>query len=170
MIGGTVTMAIVFGPDIVRALFGRISTQQLIKNAVVGASGIAGAVAGQAIIPIPVVGAMIGGTVAGIVSKNIMDKFIEDDAKEMFRVLKEEFIDQTMLAGLSQEEFDEVVKKTVGNNKIGSKLRDMFQSKDHRAYARETIMKPAISQVLKKRQKISDEDYDRALAELALAC
>ncbi len=168
LIGGTITVAVVFGPDIVRTLQGRISTKQLIKNSVVGAAGFAGAAAGQALIPIPVVGAMIGGATAGVASKKVMDYFIEDDAKEMFRILKEEFIDQTMLAGLSQEEFDLVVDKTVGSKKIAIRLRDMFQSKDYRNYARESIIIPAIIDVEKKRKRITVEDYNRALLEMAV--
>ncbi len=168
LIGGTVTIAVVFGPDVVRMLRGRISTKQLFKNSVIGAAGIAGAAAGQALIPIPVVGAMVGGAVAGAASKKVMDYFIEDDAKEMFRILKEEFIDQTMLAGLSQEEFDLVVDKTVGSKRISSRLQDMFQSNDYRNYARNSIIIPAILETTKKRQKITDKAYNQALLEVAM--
>lgn len=169
LIGGTVTIAVVFGPDVVRTLRGRISTKQLFKNSVVGAAGMAGAAAGQALIPIPVVGAMAGGAVAGIASKKVMDHFIEDDAKEMYRILKEEFIDQTMLSSLSQEEFDLVVDKTVGSKKIGKRLQDMFQSNDYRNYARESIMIPAIIEVTKNRVAITDKQYSQALLEMAVA-
>ncbi len=168
LIGGTVTVAVVYGPDLVRALRGRISAKQLFKNSVIGTAGIAGAAAGQTLIPVPVVGAMVGGAVAGITSKAIMDHFIEDDAKEMFRILKEEFIDQTMLAGLSQEEFDDVVDKTVGSKKISSRLRDMFQSKDYRNYARDSIIIPAIMEIMTKRKVITDEEYNLALLDVAL--
>ncbi len=166
LIGGTVTVAVVFGPDVVRALQGKISTMQLLKNSAVGAAGMAGAAAGQTLIPIPVVGAMVGGTVAGVGAKVIADHFIEDDSKEMFRILKEEFIDQTMLVGLTQEEFEEVTTLTVGNKKISKLLQNMYQSKDYRNYARDSIMMPAIIKVLEKRNKITQKDYDQALIEM----
>lgn len=69
IISSSVTAVIVFGPDLCRALSGRISTKQFVKNSTIGVSGIGGAMLGQALIPIPVVGAMIGGTAAAFVSK-----------------------------------------------------------------------------------------------------
>ena len=48
---------------------GRISPKQLAKNATVGAAGLAGAAIGQTIIPIPVVGGMIGGALSSFIAK-----------------------------------------------------------------------------------------------------
>ena len=166
IIGGTVTVAVVFGPDIVRTLQGKISTKQLFKNSAVAAAGMAGAAAAQAAIPIPVVPAIVGGAVAGIAAKKTLDLFIEDDAKEMFRILKEEFIDMTMLTGLSPEEFDEVSKLTVGNKKISKMLQKMFQADDRRLYARIEIMQVAIFEVTQKRSRITRKEYEQGLLEL----
>lgn len=168
LIGNSITIAVVFGPDLVRSLRGRISTKQLFKNSVVGVAGMAGAAAGQAIIPIPIVGAMAGGAVAGIASKKVMDCFIEDDAKEMFRILKEEFIDQTMLSNLSHDEFDKVVEKTVGSKKISKRLQDMFQSNDYRNYARDEIVIPAIVEIIKARKLITNKQYNKAIVEVVI--
>ena len=139
------------------------------KNTAIGASGMAGAAIGQAAIPVPVVGAVIGGAVGGIASKAILDQFIEDDAKEMFRILKEEFIDQTMLSNLTSEEFDRIAELTVGNKNASKMLQKMYQSKDYRNYARESIMIPAIIQVTKERNKITQKDYDQAFLEVAMS-
>ena len=166
IIGGTVTVAVVFGPDIVRTLQGKISTKQLFKNSAVAAAGMAGAATAQAAIPIPVVPAIVGGAVAGIAAKKTLDLFIEDDAKEMFRILKEEFIDMTMLTGLSAEEFDEVSKLTVGNKKISKMLQKMFQADDRRLYARIEIMQVAIFEVTQKRSLITRKEYEQGLLEL----
>lgn len=167
LIGGSVTIVVVFGPDLVRSLQGKISMKQLIKNTAIGASGMAGAAIGQAAIPVPVVGAVIGGAVGGIASKAILDQFIEDDAKEMFRILKEEFIDQTMLANLSEEEFEKITELTVGNKKASKMLQKMYQSKDFRNYARDSIMIPAILSVTKERNRITQRDYNQAFLEMA---
>ncbi|MDD6715432.1 MAG: hypothetical protein PUF49_03530 [Firmicutes bacterium] len=167
LIGGAVTVAVVFGPDIFRALERKISVKQLAKNSAIGAAGIAGAAIGQAAIPIPVVGAMIGGAVGGVATKGILDHFVEDDSKEMFRILKGEFIDQTMQTGLSQEEFKEVVDMTVAAKKLPKVLQKMFQSKNYRNYARDQIMIPAIETVLQNRNKITVDGYNQALLELA---
>ena len=166
IIGGTVTVAVVFGPDIVRTLQGKISTKQLFKNSAIAATGMAGAAAAQAAIPIPVVPAIVGGAVAGIAAKKTLDHFIEDDAKEMFRILKEEFIDMTMLTGLSTEEFEEVSKLTVGNKKISKMLQKMFQAEDRRLYARIEIMQVAIFEVTQKRSRITRKEYEQGLLEL----
>lgn len=166
LIGSTVTVAVVFGPDILRALQGKISMKQLLKNSAIGAAGMGGAAIGQALIPVPVVGAMAGGAIGGIAAKKTLDHFVEDDAKEMFRILKEEFIDQTVLANLSSEEFEMVTMKTVGNKKISKMLQKMYQSKNSREYARIDIMQVNIIEVIKSRQIISEAVYDNALIEV----
>ncbi len=165
LIAGGVTVVVVFGPDVVRAMQGKISTKQLAKNATIGAAGMAGAAIGQAVIPIPIVGAMVGGTVAGFVAKKTLDHFIEDDAKEMFRILKEEFIDQTMLANLSQQEFDEVCKLTVNNKKISKLLQNMYQVENSREYARVEIMQKSILAITKRRKVITEKEYNEGLIE-----
>lgn len=167
IIGGAITVAIVFGPDIARALVGRISPQQLAKNATTSLAGMLGAVLGQAIIPIPIVGGMVGGVIASFVVKKTLDHFIEDDAKEMFRILKEEFLDATMLAGLTHEEFEQVVKLTIGHKKLSKQLQKMYQSQEFRRYAREAIMQPAIKHVLAQRRIIIEAEYEEELKQLA---
>ena len=166
LIGGAVTIAVVFGPDIVRTLQGKISTKQLIKNSTIAAAGIAGAATAQAAVPVPVVPAIVGGAVAGMAAKKVLDHFIEDDAKEMFRILKEEFIDMTMLIGLNEEEFEEVSKLTVRNKKLTKMLQKMFQADDHRNYARTEIMQSAITEVVEKRKRITKKEYKQGLIEL----
>lgn len=167
IVGGTVTIAVVFGPDIARAMTGRISTRQLAKNATVGVASIAGAALGQAIIPIPVVGGMIGGGLTSFITKKTLDLFVEDDAKEMFRILKEEFLDTTMLAGLNSEEFEKVVQLTIGHKKISKQFQKMYQSQDFRNYARNVIMMPAINEVLSNRSVIYNSAFDDGLKLLA---
>lgn len=167
VIGGAVTVAIVFGPDIARALVGRISPKQLAKNASVGLAGMIGGIIGQSLIPIPIVGAMVGSITTSFMVKKTLDAFIEDDAKEMFRILKEEFLDTTMLAGLNPEEFEEVVSLTVGYKKLPKQLQKMYQSQEYRRYAHEAIMLPAINNVLSKRQVITNDVFVQELKLLA---
>lgn len=114
VIAGTVTVAVVYGPDVCRALQGKISGKQLIKNTTVNTAGLVGAALGAAI-PIPIVGSMVGGAVASFVAKKIMDNFIEDDAVEMFRIMREEFLDIVMLYAFSKDEFNLIVSETIGN-------------------------------------------------------
>jgi hypothetical protein len=167
VIGGAVTVAVVFGPDIARALVGRISPKQLAKNASVGLAGMIGGIIGQSLIPIPVVGAMVGSITTSFVVKKALDVFIEDDAKEMFRILKEEFLDTTMLAGLNPEEFEEIVSLTVGHKKLPKQLQKMYQSQEFRRYAREAIMLPAINSVFSKRQVVTNDVFVKELKLLS---
>ena len=167
LIGVAVTAAFVFGPDIARMMVGRISVKQLVKNTVIAGSGIAGAALGQILIPVPGLGAMAGGAVVSFVAKKTLDLFMEDDAKEMFRILKEEFLDTTMLVGLSETELQRVVDLTIGDKKLGKQLQKMYQSQAYRVYARDVIMLPAIRHELMKRKKIAEADYRRELVAFA---
>lgn len=167
VIAGGVTCAIVFGPDICRALTGRISSKQLFKNASIGAAGIGGGMLGQVLIPIPFLGAIIGGGIGSFVAKTVLDEFIEDDAKEMFQILKEEFLDVVMIADLSKEEFDNILNETLCNKDLPSILRDMYASGEARNFAREGFISIAVINEISKRKKITEEMLDEGLLKLA---
>lgn len=162
IISGTIIGVVVFGPDLVRTMRGRISKMQLLKNSAVGASSLAGAAVGQALIPIPVLGAMVGAVVSGFVSKKTLDNFIDDDAVAMFQIFKEEFLECTMCMALSKHEFDAVVEKTICNEKLQTILQDMYQSGLERQFAYEFI-DATVCEVLKNRKHVSikmvDEGY-----------
>lgn len=167
LISGTVAVAVTFGPDILRSLAGRISFKQLVKNSAIGGAGFAGAAIGQTVIPIPVVGSMIGGAVASFIAKKTLDNFIEDDAIEMFAILKEEFIDIVPMSGLNSTEFNSVVEMTIAHPKLQSMLRDMFAFGDSREYARENIVNVAVCHVLSQRNIITDDMYYEGIEQLA---
>lgn len=166
IIGGGVIAVVTYGPDICRALVGRISPQQLFKNASVTTAGMAGAKIGQIIIPIPIVGAVIGGAASGFIAKKVLDHFIEDDAVEMYEILREEFIDVVMVSGLNSEEFNEMVTIVFQNKKLDHILRDMYSFGDSRAYARENIVNSAVVSIYEKRKKITDDMMEKAFIDL----
>lgn len=168
IISGTVVVVITFGPDIVRALRGRISVEQLLKNSAVGGAGMAGAAIGNVLIPIPIVGSMIGGAATSFIVKKALDHFIEDDAVKMFQILKEEFIDAISLAGLTKDEMDKVVSLTIAHPKISRILKDMYAYGDSREYAREKIMDAAIESVYKEREYISDDMFENGYLQLCI--
>lgn len=168
--GNVAVFAITFGPSIVNALRGRISTAQLTKDSVIGGVSIAASVA---LGPAGLVVGGIGAAITGYFTKKIMDEFIEDDAKEMYQVFKEEFLDIVMASGLSDEEYQEVLGKTFQNKKFSSWLKDMFAADDRRGYARTVLVGGAVSDVMSERKKISDEEvieaYETAQDEFAMA-
>lgn len=169
IISGGVTVMVVFGPDVCRALSGRISTKQLFKNASVGVAGIGGGILGQIFIPIPYLGAMIGGGVSSFIAKKILDEFIEDDAKEMFQILKEEFLDVVMISNLEKDEFDNVVNETLCNKKLPSILRDMYASGEARKFAREAFVSVAVINEISKREKVTSEMVEEGFEKLVLS-
>lgn len=166
VISGGITGVVVFGPDICRALMGRISMQQLFKNSAIGVSGIGGSILGHALIPIPIVGAMVGGAIGGVVAKAVLDEFVEDDAKLMFQILKEEFLDIVMLSNLNTEEFDKVINMTLCHPKVAKILRDIYVSQDYRNFARDAVVSVAVINILAERKTVTDNMIVQGYIEL----
>ena len=163
-----ISFAIIMGPDIFETLVGRISSQQLLKNAAVAGGGMmagagAGAVGGAIAGPIgALAGAIIGGIAGGIGAKAIADQFIEDDRVEMFAQLKEEFIDIVMVISLSQKEFNKI-QEDVFNEQLESLLKDMFQQKENsRTYAKEFI-EEKVKSVIKDRKRVELKEIIEAV-------
>ena len=161
VIGGTVTAVVVYGPDVCRALQGKISGKQLIKNSTVNTAGLVGAAIGTAI-PIPIVGSMIGGAVGSFVAKKVMDNFIEDDAVAMFRIMREEFLDIVMLYSFSKEEFDEIVSATIGSSEMSKVLQSMYQSGNGKDYA-DALINAEVQTVLAKRERITTDKIEQGM-------
>lgn len=154
-----ISFAVIITPDIFDALIGRISSQQLLKNAAVAGGGMlagagAGALGGALAGPLgAAVGAIAGGIAGGFGVKLIADQFIEDDRVEMFAQLKEEFIDLVMIISLSQEEFNRI-QEGVFNEHLEGLLKDMFQRKEgSRNYAKEFV-ESQVQSVIKDRKKV----------------
>lgn len=166
LVGNSVTAVIIFGPDVCRIIRGRISGKQFLKNSTIGGVGLISAGIGQTLIPIPVIGGMIGGCIGGFVAKNILDNYIEDDAIQMFQILKEEFLEVVSLSGLSKEEFECVLNDTVGNDKLPRILQDMYASGEYRSYAHTAIMEAAITNVISRRKKITRKMMDSGMEEV----
>ena len=155
IISAGVMSVIVFGPDIVKTLRGKISGKQLLKNSTVGATALAGGALGQLLIPIPVLGGMIGGVTAGWIAKKTLDNYILDDRIFMFQIFKEEFIECTMLIPLSQSEFDNVVSNTIGHKDLENILENMYASDMPRKYANYFISS-IIVELIGRRKKITN--------------
>ena len=166
IISGTVIGIVTFGPDVVRALRGRISKQQLFKNTTVGATALAGAAIGQALIPIPGLGGVIGAGISGWAAKKTLDNFVEDDNVFMFQIFKEEFIDCAMQSRLSKSEFDTLVERTLCNNKMNDILTNMYASGEPRNYAR-ALMNSAVSALFSEHRKIKEIELIQGIEELS---
>lgn len=160
--------------DIVNIFSGRISGAQLCKNlvnttsSVAGGTGgwIAGSSAGAAmgsVVPVigtavggligGLIGAFAGGTAANKVSSSITDAFIEDDAEEMVRIIKNVFKDIAVDYLLNQKEADKAFVY-LNQDIDGSKLKDMYASTSRKKFARDMIV-PNVELVVKQRKHIT---------------
>ncbi|MBT9787888.1 hypothetical protein GPK90_00695 [Clostridium sp. MCC344] len=160
-----VSVATYFGPDVYRAMSGKISTDQLTKNTLITAGGIVG---GALLEGISVAGGIIGVAAGRWVVQTVMDQFIEDDKVKMFRILKEEYLDTISIAGLTAEELEEVTNNTIANPNLEKILENMFMSGMSRQYAREAIMSEEIVLVMAKRNKVHETDFERGMQSLLM--
>lgn len=173
VVTGIATVAIMSAGDVVDIFRGRISGSQLIKNVVNTGAEVAGgiggwatgAVAGAPFGPVGIFiggigGALLGSTAAGKASKAVTDEFIEDDAKEMVRILESVFPTVSNDYILNKSEV-----KQVSDKLSGSDLKDMYASNDRKTFATNLLANYAAS-VVSKRKKIylpSTQDYVRGL-------
>jgi len=159
IIGGTVTAAVVFGPDVCKAFQGKISGKQLIKNSIVNTAGLVGAAIGT---PLPIVGSMVGGAAASFFTKKVLDIFIEDDAVEMFRIMREEFLDIVMLYAFNKDEFDIIVNGTIANPEMSKILQNMHQSGSPKDYA-DALINGVVQKALSEREKITNAKIEEGM-------
>lgn len=177
VVTGIATVAIMSAGDVVDIFRGRISGSQLIKNVVNTSAEVAGGVGGWATgaaagaaigSAIPIIGtaaggilggiggALFGSTVAGKASRAVTDEFIEDDAKEMVRILESVFPTVSNNYILNKSEV-----KQVSDKLSGSDLKDMYASNDRKTFATNLLSNYAAS-VVRNRKKIylpSTQDY-----------
>lgn len=164
---GALMVAITVGPDLTDCLRGRISFGQLVKNSVAVGAGMAGMAVGATVGSIvPGFGTAVGGVIGGIVGsmggKKLMDNFIEDDAKKMLQIAREEFIETIMLSGLAKEEFEDILKSTFLHKGFAKKLKEMHASYDSREYIHDFYVELLIEQ-FQNRERIPDEEIITAI-------
>lgn len=172
-ITGLATFAVLSVADVANIFQGRISGGQLFKNmagtaaSVAGGLGgwTAGAAAGAAagsVIPIlgtavggvvgGLVGAMLAGSAAQGVTDSVLDVFIEDDAKEMVKIIEEEFKTLAVDNLLNETECENAVEE-LKKKLDGSTLKDMYASDDRPGFAN-NLLTPVIEKEIPKREKI----------------
>lgn len=173
-----VTVVVMSSFDIANIFRRRISGKQLFKNlvntttTVVSGTGgwMTGAAAGSMILPGvgTVVGGLIGsvgaGMMAGKATDAVLGVFIEDDAKEMVRIIEEVFTDMVSEYLLNQKEAEKSVDK-LGEKLTGKLLKDMFASTDRKLFAR-NLLTPIIENEVSKRHSIQLPSDDQMIAGL----
>ncbi|MGN5882194.1 hypothetical protein [Staphylococcus simulans] len=175
--GSTLTLisvGVTVGPDVYNFLRGRISSKQIIKNTLTsGIGGVSGLAVGAALGSfVPVVGTFVGGMAGSamgtMISKKVFDGFIEDDAVAMLRIAKEEFIQNVIFAGLTQEEFNKIMEDTFLKKDFDKVLKIMYASGDAREFIKKTYM-DLISQAYSARPLPDAEEVGDYLREMYTA-
>lgn len=188
-ISGLASMFILSAGDIANIFRGRISAGQFVKNVVNTGAGVAGgiggwtagATAGAAIgSVIPGVGTAVGGFLGGLfgafkggevaskVSKEITDDLIEDDSKEMLRILESEFKDVANDYLLNKSEGEKVADNLKYKLDGGDKLKDMYAASNRYSFAR-NLLESCTEPVVRSRKKIylpTTENYVRGLKKV----
>ncbi len=173
-----VTVVVMSSFDIANIFRHRISGKQLFKNlanttsTVAGGTGgwMAGAAIGSAILPGAgtVIGGLIGsigaGAAAGKVTEKVLGTFIEDDAKEMVRILESVFTEMVSEYLLNQKETEKSVDK-LSDKLTGKLLKDMFASEDRKEFARNSLI-PIIENEVSKRRTIQLPSDEQMIAGL----
>ena len=151
VITSVVTVGVFTSVDVVNIFRGRISGRQLFKNTVntaatvVGgtAGWLGGAAVGQMLIPIPGVGAVVGGLIGSIgvggiggkAANTVMGEFIEDDAEEMVRIIEKVFSKLSEEYLLNSKEAEQAVNQ-LQSILTGGLLKDMFASSNREEFAK----------------------------------
>ena len=156
--------------DIGYIISGRISAKQLFKDmlntgaTLAGGYGgfLGGAALGSLVAPGigttigGVVGALGGGTLLEKGTDYILDKFIEDDAEAMVKIIEIELHTVAVDYLLNKDEAERIVD-TLSTHLNGKTLRTMFSKKDRNVYARE-LLTPIVEDQMKKRPHIELPD------------
>ena len=176
----TVTVIVLSTGDVIEVFQGRISKEQMLSNIAVTIVSVGGGILGSyaggalgtAIAPGigttvgQIVGGTIGGVGAGLGADYIAKLLYEGDAQMMYDIVVEEF--QTMAEDylINETEADNIT------NELSQKLsddsfKDMFQSEDRAAFARE-LMEPLFEKEIAKREPVetpTEEDIREELKQ-----
>jgi inner membrane protein yeeR len=169
LIVSAVTSLVLSSQDILNFVTGKISGKQLFKEVTTIVSGVAGTTVGAtgttalagalglSLGPIgaavtSIVGGIIGGGMSTAVSRTILDRFIENDAIELVRIINKQFSILAFDYLLSEEEI-ELSLEVLRGCLIQSKLLEMFAAKNRELFADELILK-CINSVIIWRTKV----------------
>lgn len=168
IITGSVSIALMSIPSAIDLFRGRISSGQMLKNLAQTTAGVVGGSVGKQIgstigsilIPIPKVGAFLGGLAGAAfgsyccssVVKEGLDAIINDDAKEMLLIVEDVFQSMVNDYLLVEAEAETVLDGL--QQKLDAKvLKDMYAS-DNREIFAERLMQSDFEQVAGRRQHV----------------
>ena len=183
LVTGIAVTAVLSSADFARMFQGKISGAQCFKNVATTASGVAGGAAGWAagaaagaaagsVVPVVgtaagavvggLLGAVTGSTAASKAATIVLDEFIEDDAKQMLAIMEAVFGELCFDYMLNEEEA-RIVIENFQHYDLPDTLRYMYESGDHRWFARR-VLEPLVEAQAQSRKLVelpSSEDIVR---------
>lgn len=150
-------------PDVFRAVRGRISPAQLLKNVTIITAGVIGgvlgglagggigtAVAGPAGTAVgQVIGSSVGAAGSSFIAKNVMGKIIEDDAIALIKIMQQQIEIVIRLMALTDHEVKQLADRVTAliTNDF---LLDMQAHKKKMAFANKLVMPEAVKIIQKR--------------------
>lgn len=182
IIAGGAFILVMSAGDICDAFRGRISAKQLFKNIMTVVGGVGGATIGGIVgatvgsfMGVPTigyyVGSVVGGTVGGSGTNAVMNKFIEDDAVEMLRIINERLVIQAQEYLLGEDEL-EVLLEDLNVVLAKEKMLLMFASDDRIKFADDMLIE-LIEKIVGWRVRIllpPDTDFVESLGRVCELC
>lgn len=158
IVAGGAFILVMSAGDICDAFRGRISAKQLFKNIMTIAGGTGGAFVGG-IVGATVggavgyyIGSVVGGVVGGSGTNAVMNKFIEDDAVEMLRIINDRLVIQAQEYLLGEDEL-EVLLEDLNVVLAKEKMLLMHASNDRVKFADEMLIE-LIEKIVRWRVRI----------------
>ena len=184
VVTAVVTTIVFTVPDAKNMFDMRISEKQFVKNFSVTAASVAGGTAGgigggalgTSIAPGigttvgTIIGGLVGGSASGLAADKISDKFYEGDAKEMYRLLQEAFLQKCedyMVNDSEAQNIAEALSKKLNDDVY----KDMYESDDGgdgRENYIDKLLDPLFKNEISKREPIetpTEEEVRNSLKE-----
>lgn len=173
LVTGIATTLVLSTADFYRLFHGKVSGVQVFKNVTKTGASVAGGVGGwmggaaagaAAGSVVPIIGNVAGGIIGGLigsfaggsaahkVAETVLDTFIEDDAKEMLRIIEKVFGNLAFDYLLNENEAKQAIENFQKKD-VPDELRHMFASNDREQYANE-LLEVIIIDIVKQRPKI----------------
>ena len=189
--GGGVTAILLSSADLIHLLRGRMSVGQMLKNFTTTTAGIAGGSVGWlvglaagarigSVIPFAgagvgrliggVVGAMAFGSGASTAANGLLNRFIEDDAKQMLEIIEKSFGLLAHEYVFGEQDTKAVIDRLLEADDLTVKLRDMYAAEDRPGFARLWLL-PLVREQASKRSRVSlpsDQAILRSLKAAAI--
>ena len=124
------------------------------------------------LIPIPGVGAVVGGLIGSIgvggiggkAANTVMGEFIEDDAEEMVRIIEKVFSKLSEEYLLNSKEAEQAVNQ-LQSILTGGLLKDMFASSNREEFAK-NLLTPIMDKIVSDRKIIHMPSNDQMIVAL----